>query len=1293
MAELILTGVGQAIGASLPGIAGTIGGALLRAGGALLGASIDQRLFGETRAYEGPRLTDLHIQASTEGASIPAVFGRVRLAGQVIWSARFKEKKKTREVSGGKGGPSVTTTNYVYSLSFAVGICEGEIARIGRVWANGEPLDLSEVNWRLHNGGEDQAPDSLIEAIEGADAAPAYRGLAYVVFEDLPVKKFGNTIPQLSFEVVRPAPAADGNVRFEDRVKGVCVIPGAGEFVYETESVFRLLGPGQEAPENLHAERKRSNLLVSLDQLEADFPNCDTVALVVAWFGNDLRCAECAIKPGVELVNKETKPFSWRAGGVGRGGAHVISLHDGAAAFGGTPSDRSVKLAIAELKARGFKVWLYPFLLMDVPVSNTLPDPYGAAAQGAYSWRGRVSLHPAAGRPGTPDKTAAAASQISAFFGTAAPSHFGASDGLPTYSGPSAWSYRRFILHYAKLATLAGGVDAFTIGSELRALTTARDGVSSYPAVVALRTLAADVRAMLGSGAKLTYAADWSEYGGHQPADGSNDVHFHLDPLWADANIDAVGIDWYPPLTDWREGATHADASLARMTHDPAYLRGRIEAGEAFDWYYANDAARASQSRSAITDGAHSEPWIYRAKDVRNFWSRAHHDRPGGVRSASPTAWAPQSKPIWFVELGCAAVDKGANAPNLFNDGKSSESALPPFSSGARDDLIQRRTLDAYLGYWDPSAGANPVSGLTGKPMIEQIMLWAWDARPFPAFPARVDVWSDGGAWRTGHWLNGRVGLSDLSEVVNALCARANVVADSSALIGSISGYVVDSPASGRAALEPLMAAYDFDAGEREGVITFFHGGLDAPLNIALDDLGERTSGEAYAQRGDAADAPIEARVRFIDAARDYLIAGVSARRRDNAEGGVVSIDAPLVLEAEAAESIAKRALADWRAATETLRIDVAPTQLSLEPGDAITLGTNAEVFEIVRIEDADFRGLELRRLRAASAASVGGVEPNAPPTPLIAPTPLLSVLDLPPLPGAESDERPLAAVFASPWLGEHAIYAGAPLTQRGGALNPAIVGELMWALWPGPVDRWDDGNRVRVKLYGGVLESVTREALLDGANAFAIANGDEWEIIQARTCVLVAPNEYELSGLLRGRLGSAHAMASPHPVGARIVVLDGSLARLYIGAHEWGEALQVVAPPAGAASSDARALSLTTELRRIALRLWAPAHVRATRSAGGDVIVTWARCARIGGDTWGAAEPPLGAASEAYRLDVLNGAATVRSVTGATSAYAYLAVDQIADFGSLPTSLRVRVAQIGDGGVTGLNTELTITL
>ena len=117
-------------------------------------------------------------------------------------------------------------------------------------------------------------------------------------------------------------------------------------------------------------------------------------------------------------------------------------------------------------------------------------------------------------------------------------------------------------------------MDAFCIGSEMRGLTQIRDSADGYPAVRELCDLAEEVRSILGPDTKIGYAADWSEYFGHQPGDGSGDVLYHLDPLWASPEIDFIGIDNYMPLSDWRDGAGHADAAAGSI-YDLALPQGQ----------------------------------------------------------------------------------------------------------------------------------------------------------------------------------------------------------------------------------------------------------------------------------------------------------------------------------------------------------------------------------------------------------------------------------------------------------------------------------------------------------------------------------------------------------------------------------------------------------------------------------------------------------------------------------------------------------------------------------------------
>lgn len=822
MASLLLSFAGAAAGGALFGPVGALAGRLV---GALAGNVIDHALLAGDRQVDGPRRSDLDVTASSEGAPIPRVYGRGRLSGEIVWATELEEVISTRtETAGAKGlGPRTTTTTYSYFANVAIGLGEGEIAHVGRIWADGKLLDLTGITWRFYSGSETQEADPLIVAKEGEAGAPAYRGLAYIVFERLALEAFGNRIPQLSFEVVRPVG------RLEGMVRAVTLIPGATEFGYEPFAVSRMLGPGESAPENRHVTQAASNVTASLDELQALCPRLERVAVVVTWFGTDLRCGECQVRPAVDFADKTTHGAEWSVAGLAREEAALVSSVDGRAAFGGTPSDASVIHLIEDLRERGLKVTLYPFGMLDIPADNALPDPWsGAAAQPAYPWRGHITCDPAPGQADTPDGTGAAATQVQALFGDAAVDDFSVAGDAVNYSGPAEWTLRRMVLHYAHLAQAAGGVGAFVIGSELRGLTRVRSGAGVYPAVTQLTALAVDVKGVVGADATVTYASDWTEYGAHAVDAGASELRFPLDPLWASDGIDAIGIDYYAPLADWRDDAAHLDRAIAQTTYDLDYLAGNLAGGEGYDWYYADAAARAAQTRSAITDGGVGKPWVFRAKDIWNWWSGAHYERVDGAELASPTAWVPQSKPIWFTETGCPAVDKGANQPSVFPDAKSADGGVPYFSTGARDDLVQRRYLEAVLGAFDPAFGAtlagNPVSSVYDGRMVaaDAIHLWTWDARPYPVFPAALDVWSDGGNWETGHWLTGRFGATPMRELVTTILADAQIAdCDAEALREGPEGYLIERPMAPRAAIEPLALAYAFDALEDGATLRF----------------------------------------------------------------------------------------------------------------------------------------------------------------------------------------------------------------------------------------------------------------------------------------------------------------------------------------------------------------------------------------------------------------------------------------------------------------------------------------
>jgi len=209
MASIILSSAGSTIGnAILPGI----GGRIMRSAGSKFGSSIDRKIGWSSPLKDGPRLENFEVQDSRYGITIPMVFGRSRVAGNVIWASDIIETIHKDSFMGGKGGvvssafSSPSRTTYSYSINCAVAICMGEIGKIETIWAdssiiykNGVWSDGVIASCSIYNGGKDQSVDPLLESWIGE--TPAYKNIAYIVLEGLELSNFGNRLPNLTFEV------------------------------------------------------------------------------------------------------------------------------------------------------------------------------------------------------------------------------------------------------------------------------------------------------------------------------------------------------------------------------------------------------------------------------------------------------------------------------------------------------------------------------------------------------------------------------------------------------------------------------------------------------------------------------------------------------------------------------------------------------------------------------------------------------------------------------------------------------------------------------------------------------------------------------------------------------------------------------------------------------------------------------------------------------------------------------------------------------------------------------------
>ncbi|MFW2587546.1 baseplate multidomain protein megatron [Sagittula sp. SSi028] len=1319
MATIVLSAAGAAIGGSIGG--SVLGVSAMAAGrfvGAAVGRGIDaglsnrllnQRVMGQgSDVVETGRIERFRLSGAGEGQAPSRVYGRTRIGGHVIWSTEFEEHRhetitRTSVDSGGGGGKgrsssrSTTTTSsttqvsYSYTVSLALGLCEGEITSVGRIWADGVEIAPSDLNMRVYTGTRHQLPDPKIEAVEGTGLVPAYRGTAYVVIEDLDLARFGNRVPQFSFEVTRPDLSADD---VPSMLRAVAMIPGTGEYALATEPVYWTyaagenalfgVGPNGQAPANINTPSEEPDFNTSLRHLAEEAPACGAASLIVSWFGDDLRCGSCEIKPKVEQTIHDAR-MPWVVSGLTRAAADEVPKDAGRAVYGGTPCDASVIQSIRRMSDQGLKVMYYPFILMDQMAGNGLQDPWtGAADQPVLPWRGRITLDHAPGQQGSNDQLAGADAEVAAFFGTAQASDFTVAGGSVSYTGPSEWRYRRFILHQAALCAAAGGVDAFCIGSEMRGLTQIR-GANGFPAVDALRSLAAECRAILGPQVKIGYAADWTEYFGYHPQDGSGDLYFHLDPLWADANIDFIGIDNYMPLSDWRDGEDHADADWEHI-HNLDYLRANIEGGEGYDWFYPSPEARSAQRRDAISDGAYGEPWVFRYKDIRNWWLNRHYERRAGVRQPVPTNWEPQSKPVWFTELGCAAVDKGTNQPNKFLDPKSSESQLPYFSTGERDETIQRQYLRAMMGYWS-EAENNPLSEIYGAPMLDmsRAFVWAWDARPYPWFPGNDTLWSDGPNYRAGHWLNGRVSGRLLSSVVEEICANAGVtLIDTSGLAGFVRGYVAPGLGTARHALQPLMLAYGFDAIERDGVLVFrMRDGRNA-IDLSTEDLAvsDELDGDLVETREGEAEITGRVRLGFVLADSDHVTAAEEAILPDDKTHAVSDSEVALSLTRGEARQIAERWLAEARLARDTMRFALPPSRSDVGAGDIVRLPSpSGDVLARVdRIEMAEHQIVDAVRIHPDVFEPSQIDEDGASLRPFTAAAPVVPFfMDLPLLSGEEDPSAPHLAVTASPWPGAVAVYDGAEdADYRLNALinGRAVVGVTETALGAARAGLVDQGAPLQIRLASGTLSSVSDAAFLSGANLMAIGDGspDNWELFQFRDAQLLSEGRWLVSHRLRGQAGTDGTMPDEWPVGSYVVLMDGAPRQIDIPSALRRVVRHYRIGPARRSYDDPSYTHLVEAFAGNGLRPYRPAHLNATQGSSG-LDLSWVRRTRIAGDPWDGYDVPLGEESEAYLVRVLQNDSVVREVQVSQSQWSYSSAQQMQD--GVTGSFDLAVAQI----------------
>jgi hypothetical protein len=220
------------------------------------------------------------------------------------------------------------------------------------------------------------------------------------------------------------------------------------------------------------------------------------------------------------------------------------------------------------------------------------------------------------------------------------------------------------------------------------------------------------------------------------------------------------------------------------------------------------------------------------------------------------------------------------------------------------------------------------------------------------------------------------------------------------------------------------------------------------------------------------------------------------------------------------------------------------------------------------------------------------------------------------------------------------------------------------------------------VTLTSGELASVTHEDFLKQRSLILVGN----EIIGFRDADLIAPMQYELTTLLRGQRGTEWAISQVKALDSPVYLLKSSsagvpVARITASPNLINTTIKLKCVPQGR-SIDSVATETAYLIQGNSLKPYAPASdVIVQKDVSGNLLINWHRRARKYGQLSDNLPVPLVESREEYDLEILDNAGILKRTLRIqdVSEYTYSVTDQVTDFGSQPTQIRLNIYQISD--------------
>lgn len=501
-----------------------------------------------------------------------------------------------------------------------------------------------------------------------------------------------------------------------------------------------------------------------------------------------------------------------------------------------------------------------------------------------------------------------------------------------------------------------------------------------------------------------------------------------------------------------------------------------------------------------------------------------------------------------------------------------------------------------------------------------------------------------------------------------------------------VEGFWTNTNISARDALAQLQKVFFFDVVESGGKLKFIKQVRPgSPIAIPITDLATHEYGQ---QRPDnfnsirTQDTEIldEVSVTYLDLNFAYQQASQSAKRQISPNKNKNDLKFDIVLNASTALAVAQKILylgwAQRRKFSFTLPLKYAV----LEPGDVVSvpvfnneplliyiLKINIGANFLLECEGIPYEPSLINLTATATAPAVLLSLPNPGNTDL-------RLLDIPLI----RDEDVDLGIYVAP-TGNAAWRNAALYVSRNGGnsyqyakalLTKSIVGSCNSILGNSSEFLIDRKNSLSVTINSGELESITDIDFYNGRNCALVGQ----EIIYFKTAILVEPNTYILSELLRGRRGTEWAIAS-HNSNEEFILLTGYIERVAGDILDLNLQRQYKAPIPGQSLDDLSPTPFTST--GSGLKPYSPCHIRGMRDNNGNLTITWIRRTRKGGLLVDYQDVPLSEDKELYSIDILMSSMVVRNFLTPYPTITYTAADQVIDFGIAQATVLVSICQM----------------